>query len=282
MAAAMGFASSIFRPSSFSGRPIKHSTHRFPATRSPQLQPARIKNKVCAMWMKKSIERNVHRACIFFSKNLISDTGSFSPGQKIILLYSAINDRDLKNLDGLIAEDCSFEDYTFMTPFQGRKEVLRFLRQLVSCMGQNMRFNIEHICEGNDYTATVDWHIDWNEMQVPFTRGCTCYSFSIYGDELLIKKARVLVESPIKLGAVALTSFKIVSSLFDAFPAATEWFLKSPHIVFHVAAKVYGVVVKPIICPFLEWYVKVLNVAASLLAFTLKLLLYLAKIFHML
>ncbi|GER30332.1 hypothetical protein STAS_06272, partial [Striga asiatica] len=78
---------------------------------------------------------------------------------------------------------------------------------------------------------------------VPFTRGCSNYSLSVNVDKLVIKyvkglntvfikinilhkticrKAQILIESPIKLGIAALTIFKIVSSLFDAFPAATE------------------------------------------------------------
>lgn len=39
------------------------------------------------------------------------------------------------------------------------QEVLRFLEQLIMCMGQNMQFNVEHIWEGNDYAAGVNWHL---------------------------------------------------------------------------------------------------------------------------
>lgn len=39
------------------------------------------------------------------------------------------------------------------------QESLRFLEQLTTCMGQNMEFSIDHICEGVDQTAVVNWHL---------------------------------------------------------------------------------------------------------------------------
>lgn len=41
------------------------------------------------------------------------------------------------------------------------KEVMRFLEQLTMCMGdyKNMQFNVELICEGQDYTVAVNWHL---------------------------------------------------------------------------------------------------------------------------
>ncbi|PIN17959.1 hypothetical protein CDL12_09377 [Handroanthus impetiginosus] len=209
------------------------------------------------------------------------DKSSFSMAQTIMRFYSAINEKNIKQLDKLISEDCIFEDYSFPTPFEGKKEVMNFLRQLVFCMGQNMEFNVEHICEGKDDTVGVNWHLDWNKIQVPFTRGCSNYSLSIKGDKLVIKKAQVLIESPVKLGVVALTVFKIVTSLFDAYPAATEWFLKSPHVLFHLLLKAYNIALRPIISPILEWYIKLLNFAVYILSFILRLLYYIAKFFNM-
>ncbi|XP_073051133.1 uncharacterized protein [Primulina eburnea] len=157
------------------------------------------------------------------------------------------------------------------------QEVLHFLEQIISCMGQNMQFNIDHICEGNDSTAAVSWHLDWDNIQVPLTRGCSYYSLSADGDKLVIKKVRVFIEPPIKLGRVALTMFKIVTSLFDAFPAATEWFLKRSHIIFQVLLKTYSITIQPIISPFQAWYIKVVQSAACILSFVLKIIYYLSK-----
>lgn len=39
------------------------------------------------------------------------------------------------------------------------QEALHFLEQLTACMGQNTEFSIDHICEGVDQTAVVNWHL---------------------------------------------------------------------------------------------------------------------------
>ncbi|CAA0838785.1 Nuclear transport factor 2 (NTF2) family protein [Striga hermonthica] len=212
-----------------------------------------------------------------FAKSYSDCPTPLSPPQTIMLFYSAINEKNMKQLDGMIAEDCFFDDFSFPKPFQGKKEVMRFLEQLIMSMGQNMQFNIEHICGGEDNSVGVNWHLDWNKIQVPFTRGCSNYSLSLKVDKLVIEKAQTLVESPIKLGIAALTIFKIVSSLFDAFPAATEWFLTSPHVMFQLLLKAFKLTIQPIIGPFLAWYIKLLNTGACILSFTLKILYHLSK-----
>ncbi|KAI3453748.1 hypothetical protein Pfo_010411 [Paulownia fortunei] len=278
MAAAMEFNSSIIGQSIWSKRAAKHSLLAVPVHRSSQLQHAEIKMAPQLTYMKRA--RKPLKLFVVPPRDSITNPSSLSPAQTIVLFYSAINEKNLKQMDKLIAEDCLFEDFSFPKPFQGKKEVLHFLEQLTMCMGQNMQFNVKHICEGNDNTAGVNWHLDWNKIQVPFTRGCSYYSLSVNGDKLVIKKAQFLIESPIKLGVVTLTIFKIVSSLFDAFPSATEWFLKSPHIVFGLLLKTYKIGIQPIISSFLAWYIKLLNFAACILSLTLKILYHLAKIFH--
>ncbi|KAJ4712023.1 Nuclear transport factor 2 (NTF2) family protein [Melia azedarach] len=143
--------------------------------------------------------------------------------------YACINKKNLNQLNTYFSDDCWFEDCSFPKPFQGRKEVMNFFEKLVTSMGQNVKFSVEHVCEGDEFTAGVNWHLEWKNTQVPFTRGCSFYECSIEGERLLIKKARVVIESPIKPGGIVLTLFKNVTSLFDDFPKAAEWFLSSPH-----------------------------------------------------
>ncbi|XP_073135498.1 uncharacterized protein [Henckelia pumila] len=172
--------------------------------------------------LNKAIKSKYFKLFAIPSSNSTINIGPDSPANTIMKFYTAINEKKLKKLDKLMAEDCFFEDFSFSKPFHGKKEILHFLEQIISCMGQNMQFSIDHICEGNDFTAAVSWHLDWNNIQVPLTRGCSNYSLSADGDKLVIKKVRVFIEPPIKLGGVALTMFKIVTLLFDTFPAATE------------------------------------------------------------
>ncbi|KAL3833463.1 hypothetical protein ACJIZ3_008199 [Penstemon smallii] len=275
---AMGFNGSVLGQSIWSKTTFKHSLCTVPVNRPRHHQQPQIKTLPQFIYKKRLLERKLFAAP---SSDFNFDISPLSPTHTIMQFYYAINEKNLKQLGTLIAEDCFFEDYSFPKPFQGKKETLRFLEQLTSSMGQNMQFNVEHICEGNDSTAGVNWHLDWNKIQVPFTRGCSFYSLSTKGDKLVIKKAQVHIESPIKLGALALTIFKMVNSLFDAFPAATEWFLKSPHVIFQLVLKTYRISVQPIITPFFAWYIKLLNYVACLLSFSLKIIYYIAKFLNM-
>ncbi|XP_057810514.1 uncharacterized protein LOC131024952 isoform X2 [Salvia miltiorrhiza] len=281
-AATIEFSSFISRQFIPTKGTSKHSIPTIPMRKSNLFQPLEIKMAPQTR-SNKATKRKSFKLFVVPPRSPAFDTSSPSPAQTVMQFYSSINEKNLMQLDKLIAQDCCFEDYSFPKPFHGKKEVMHFLEQLSMCMGdyKNMRFNVELICEGNDSTVVVNWHLVWKKIQVPFTRGCSYFSLSENDDKLLIKKAQVLIESPIKLGFVALAIFKTVSSLFDAFPAATEWFLKSPHTMFRLLLKAYNIGVQPVITPFLAWYIKLLNLTACILSTTLKILYYLAKIFHM-
>ncbi|KAL6979558.1 hypothetical protein U1Q18_021219 [Sarracenia purpurea var. burkii] len=110
-----------------------------------------------------------------------------SPADTINQFYNCINKKDLSQLCGLISDDCFFDDRSFFKPFQGKKEVMDFLGQLIDGMGQNIGFNIGLMCGGDDFTMGVTWHLEWNKIQIPFTRGCSFYEFSKEETKLVIK-----------------------------------------------------------------------------------------------
>lgn len=39
------------------------------------------------------------------------------------------------------------------------QEAMKFFEELVNSMGQNVKFCVENVCEGDGYTAAVNWHI---------------------------------------------------------------------------------------------------------------------------
>ncbi|XP_047340546.1 uncharacterized protein LOC124944117 [Impatiens glandulifera] len=196
-------------------------------------------------------------------------------------LYECINDKNLKELGDLIASDCFINDYSFFAPFQGKKETIQFFEQLIGCMGQNVKFVLDLICEGSDgFTIAVMWHLEWKKKMIPLTKACSFYEFSMTKDSnLVLRKAHVLVESPIKPGALALGFFMAITSLFDAFPQATQWFLDNPHVMMNIIEKIYRVTLGPFISPFLQYYPKVINFVTFLINFTLKILFLVSKIF---
>ncbi|XP_059276253.1 uncharacterized protein LOC132030576 [Lycium ferocissimum] len=209
-----------------------------------------------------------------------TDMGTFSPSDTITKFYTSINNKDMNQLALLIDKDCFFDDFSYTRPFRGRKEALKFLEQLTTCMGKNTEFCIEHIYEGVDLTTVVNWHLEWNKKQLPFTRGCSCYELSRDGEELVIRKAQVIAESPIKPGSLALEVFQKVISVCDAFPETAEWFLAmSPKLLLSI----YNILIIPIwasIGPFFAWYHKLWRIIVTIVTLIYTIFLFIVDKLH--
>ncbi|KAG6788294.1 hypothetical protein POTOM_004356 [Populus tomentosa] len=197
-----------------------------------------------------------------------------SPSHMIKQFYTCINEKKLKELDGYISDDCFFEDCSFLQPMQGKKEVMHFFGQLTAGMGQNVKFILEHVCEDDEFTAGVNWHLEWKTIQIPFTKGCSFYECSQKEDRLVIRKALVVIESPIKPGGIVLTLLKNVTAIFDDFPKAAEWLLKSPHVIMQFCSKIYSRLLAPFVNPLLAGYIRAWNLIARLFAFALNTILH--------
>ncbi|KAJ8764903.1 hypothetical protein K2173_010368 [Erythroxylum novogranatense] len=193
--------------------------------------------------------------------------------------YTCINETRLKELEELIADDCCLEDCSYPDPIKGKEEVLRFYEQLTAGMGRNVKFSIDHVCEDDKFTAGINWHIEWKKTQIPFTRGCSFYECSLEGNKLTIKKALVVIESPIKPGGIVLTLLKNVTAIFDEYPKAAEWFLQSFNVLQQFLSNVYTRFVAPILKPLLAGYIIMWDSVTRLLAVALKMLIFISKNF---
>ncbi|XP_019420811.1 PREDICTED: uncharacterized protein LOC109330991 [Lupinus angustifolius] len=203
----------------------------------------------------------------------------FSPAETVDQFYTCINEKKLTQLSKYLSNDAYFDDYAFTKPFQGKKAVMHFLEQLSTSMGQNVKFRVRHICEGENFTAAANWHLEWKKEQIPFTRGCTFFKLSKEGDNIIIRRAEVLIESPIKPGSIVLTLLKTMTSLFDDFPKATQWFLRSPHAVINWIMKIYNIFVAPFLTPLLGGYIKLWSFMIRLLSYAFNLAMFISNIF---
>ncbi|KAJ6388618.1 hypothetical protein OIU77_027056 [Salix suchowensis] len=245
-----------------------------PSKGSCQLMQSNVKMEREAACLRKQVNnKSLNKRWVSM---VVSAAGDFdfklgsSPSNMIKQFYACINDKKLKELDGYVSEDCHFEDCSFLQPMQGKKEVMHFFRQLTAGMGQNVKFVIEHVCEDDEMTAGVNWHLEWKTIQIPFTRGCSFYECSHKDDRLIIKKALVVIESPIKPGGIVLTLLKNVTAIFDDFPKAAEWLLKSPHVIMQVCSKIYSRLLAPFVNPLLAGYIRAWNLAARFICFCTK------------
>ncbi|KAM3688083.1 hypothetical protein ACJW31_10G123500 [Castanea mollissima] len=159
---------------------------------------------------------------IVMSSHSNSHSGSSSPSETISKFYTSINSKGLDDLREIISEDCYFEECSFLRPFEGKKEVMQFLEELTESMGENVKFSFGHICVGDDYTAGVKWHLEWKKSQIPFTRGASFFECSNEGDRTIIKKAQVVIESPIKPGSLVLVILQTIFPLRGKNPNLVE------------------------------------------------------------
>lgn len=121
----------------------------------------------------------------FSNRNSSFGSSSTSSSDTINKFYICINEKNLKHLREIISEDCYIEDCSFPQPFQGKnvsssypvllvncsyydngiknelllQEFMQFLEQLTACMGQNVKFTIGPVCEGDELAAGVKWHL---------------------------------------------------------------------------------------------------------------------------
>ncbi|KAI3822251.1 hypothetical protein L1987_09838 [Smallanthus sonchifolius] len=210
-----------------------------------------------------------------------SDTGPDpTPADTIKQFYKCMNEKNPKRVENYLSDDCFFEDYSFPKPFTGKKEVVHFLKQLMTGMGENVEFHVSHIYEGgDDLIAGVNWHLEWKNKQVPFTRGCSLYRLTREGERLTIRNAQVFVESPIKPGDLFLVFLKMVTSLFDAFPEATEWFFRRQKVIVQVLLKIYSIFLVPFISPMVSFYVNLGNFIVRFVSIALKILKWCSRLF---
>lgn len=100
-----------------------HSTPVFPPLK---LCRAEMKKLPAQAFKRRGMIKNIplHLVTSAISSSDIGSVSSDSSLQIIKAFYSSINTKDLKNLKALMAEDCFFDDFSFPTPFQGKKVCL--------------------------------------------------------------------------------------------------------------------------------------------------------------
>ncbi|CAL9124920.1 unnamed protein product [Musa textilis] len=166
--------------------------------------------------------------------------------------YSSVNEKEVSRLEKLLSKDCVFEGSAYSKPFQG-KTINRFFNELTEAMGTHARFVIDGVYEGKELTTAATWHLEWNNQFIPLTKGCSFFKCSKDGELLLIKEARVLVESPVKPGDLILGTLKRIISLFDKFPRVAGWYLRKHDVLLHYICLIYTFL-RPMILPLLVCY----------------------------
>ncbi|XP_019416536.1 PREDICTED: uncharacterized protein LOC109327825 [Lupinus angustifolius] len=146
----------------------------------------------------------------------------------IIEFYKALNTKDTETLEQLLSpNECSYEDYVLYGRVEGKEGIMNFFENAMDAMGSNIHIVVDEIKENNHQTATVFWHLEWEETKIPFTNGCRFFTFEEVEGRICISKITGMEELPVKPGELMLKLLKAIRMLFDKYPLPTKAILES-------------------------------------------------------
>ncbi|CAK9310930.1 unnamed protein product [Citrullus colocynthis] len=202
-----------------------------------------------------------------------------SPSEMIERFYKCINEKNLKELSSYISEGCLIEDSLFIEPIIGKKAALSFFEELTHSMGPDVKFRIHNIYERGVSGAGAIWHLEWKNMKIPFTKGCTF--IDIRNEERkTIQKAQIIIEPQVKAGHLILAIMKLVTLLLAKYPAIPEWLIKvSQQRWVKWMSKICIILFKLLLDSFLKSYLTFIHLGAQAYTNVLKFLHYLIESF---
>ncbi|GAB2286642.1 hypothetical protein Dimus_021035 [Dionaea muscipula] len=136
--------------------------------------------------------------------------------------YAGINRHDLAAVEGLIAENCVYEDLIFPRPFTGRQAILKFFKKFTDSISTDLQFVIDNISDEDSSAVGVTWHLEWSGRPFPFSKGCSFYKLAVMNGVRQIIFARDSVEPALKPGELALAGIRIVTWLLQQFPQIAD------------------------------------------------------------
>lgn len=68
-------------------------------------------------------------------------------------------------------------------PFEGREEVVAYLRKVRGIVPSDLKFVIDDITDGDSSSVGITWHVECGDGTVfPFSRGCSFYNLNQKGE----------------------------------------------------------------------------------------------------
>mmetsp|Transcript_8225 Transcript_8225/g.10118 ORF Transcript_8225/g.10118 Transcript_8225/m.10118 type:complete len:489 (+) Transcript_8225:87-1553(+) len=129
--------------------------------------------------------------------------------------FDAWNRRDMETATSLFTPDCTYDDTQYSTPFTGREALQKHLRKVADALPPSFSFVLDDIAISSCGTKIgVQWHVENNGEQLPFTRGCSFYTVE---EETGLIKSGFDVPEPagIKPGSAGLILLSVVSKLLE-------------------------------------------------------------------
>ena len=94
-----------------------------------------------------------------------------------MLYTTAWNQRDMETALECFTEDCTYEDTQYAEPFQSKPALRKHLLRVAANLPQSFEFVIDDMAiSSNGEKVGVQWHVENDGEQLPFTRGCSFYT----------------------------------------------------------------------------------------------------------
>ena len=137
--------------------------------------------------------------------------------------FEAWNARDMDLACAQFADECEYEDTQYDGAFTGKEALRAHLNKCADNLPPTFRFCIDEVADGGT-TVGVQWHVENNGKELPFTRGCSIYKADPQTG-LLISGFDVPEPAPFKPGSASLQllglASKLIAEPIRALPLAT-------------------------------------------------------------
>ncbi len=134
-----------------------------------------------------------------------------SARQVVQAFYAAINRRDVAGAIAHIDDHCTYQDFNFPQPFEGKAAVQGLLEEACHSAPPGLLFVIDEITRGEGLSAGLTWHVELDSIPFPNGRGVSFYRLSPDSGKIIF--ARDVVEPPVKPGKMAFGLIRLVSPL---------------------------------------------------------------------
>ena len=138
--------------------------------------------------------------------------GKLRGSQVITQYFECWNRREMDNAADLFDPDCIYEDTLYPEQFKGKDDIKFHLLRVADSLPSSFQFVVDEYSTGSDIkgqvTIGVQWHVESDGQQLPFTRGTSIYKVN---DKGLISYGFDVPEPTVKTGAFSLAILKNAS-----------------------------------------------------------------------
>lgn len=109
------------------------------------------------------------------------------------------------------SENCEYEDTQYAGAFKGKAALKEHLYKVADALPTTFRFCIDDIADAGE-TIGIQWHVENNGQQLPFTRGCSMYRCDPATGKI-VSGFDVPEPAPFKPGSASLALLSFASKL---------------------------------------------------------------------